>query len=146
TVYTIQNPALTRNICRHVFASDVAFNHADGKITQLSADSNNQASQNQLPYAEEWKRESKNPGQNHGNCERAKCAFPGFIGTDFAPQRMATEDFSESEGRDVAQRRRAYKVTDKAVSVARVGEKSEATGHPADVNVSDDRGRHTAHF
>jgi len=40
------------------------------------------------------------------HCERTKMRLPGFIGTDFAPQRMATEDFSESEGRDVAQRRR----------------------------------------
>jgi len=84
---------VTGNSRGDVFGSDVAFNHADGKITQLSADSNNQASQNQLPHAEEWKRESKNPGQNHGNCDATKCAFPGLLGADFAPQRMATEDF-----------------------------------------------------
>src|SRR5215469_14729364 len=43
TVDPIQNPAMTGNSCSHVFGSDVALNHANRKITQLSANSNDQA-------------------------------------------------------------------------------------------------------
>src|SRR5262249_32086940 len=70
----------------------------------------------------------------------------GLVGTDFAPQRMATEDFSESEGRDVAERRRENNVTNKAVGIGRVGEKSEMTEHPADVNEADNSERHPLQF
>src|SRR6476619_1526525 len=105
TVDPIQNSAVTGNSCSHVFGSDVALNHANRKIAQLSANSNDQAGQNKLPRAKEWKRESKKPGQNHSDAQRSERAFPCLIRTDLAAQRMAAANFSESKGRDVSQSR-----------------------------------------
>src|SRR4030095_9965968 len=102
TVDPIQNSAVTGNSCSHVFGSDVALNHANRKIAQLPANSNDQAGQNLLPRAKEWKRKAKKPGQNHSDAQRTKRAFPGLVRTDFAPQRMAAKNFPESKGRNVS--------------------------------------------
>src|ERR1700730_6737342 len=117
TVDPIQNPAVTGNRRGHVFSPDVAFDPAHGKIAQLSADSNNQPGQNQLPRPEKWKRKSQEPRQNHRNPEGAERALPGFVRTDFAPQRMSSEYFSERKRRDVTQRSCKNNVTKKTVSI-----------------------------
>src|SRR5512132_4255449 len=134
TVDPIQNSAVTGYSCSHVFGSDVALNHANRKIAQLPANSNDQAGQNKLPHTKEWKREVKKPRQNHSDAQRSERAFPCLVRTDFAAQRMAAENFSESKCRDVSQSRRENNVANKAVSVASVSDKSEVTEHPADVN------------
>src|SRR5882724_2129325 len=143
TVDPIQNSAVTGNSCSHVFGSDVALNHANRKIAQLPANSNDQASQNKLPRAKEWKRESKKPGQNHSDAQRSERAFPCLVRADFAAQRMAAENFPESKCRDVSQPRRENDVANKAVGVASVSDKSEVTEHPADVNKTDNGERYT---
>src|SRR4029077_9065983 len=93
TVDSIQNSAVTGNSCSHVFGADLALNHANRKIAELPANSNDQAGQNQLPRAKEWKREAKKPGQNHRNAQRSERAFPGLVRTNFAAQRMAAKNF-----------------------------------------------------
>src|SRR5437879_609079 len=40
-INSIQNSAVSWNGCAHVFGSNVALDHADGKIAELSADSDN---------------------------------------------------------------------------------------------------------
>ena len=78
TVDPIENSAVTGNRCGHVFGADVALDHADGKIAELSADSDDQAGQNQLPRAEKWKRKAKQPGQNHGDAPVRRARLPRF--------------------------------------------------------------------
>ena len=51
TVDPIQNAAVTGNDRAHVLGADVALDHTDGKIAQLSADPNDQAGKNQLRRA-----------------------------------------------------------------------------------------------
>src|SRR4030095_16426131 len=67
TVDPIEDAAVAGNRRGHIFGADVAFNHADGKIAELPADSNNQSGKNQLPRAEKRKRKSQSPGKNHRN-------------------------------------------------------------------------------
>ena len=76
----------------------------------------------------------------------AERAFPGFVRTDFAAQRMPAENFPERKRGDVGQFRRENDEAKKAVGVARVGEKSEMAEHPADVDESDNRERHSLQF
>src|SRR5947207_4689711 len=59
---------------------------------------------------------------------------------------MTPEDLPESEGRDVAQRRGENNVTNKAVGIDGVGEKSEMTEHPAHANKTDNGERDSLEF
>src|SRR6516162_5132054 len=43
TVDSVQNSAVSWNSCTHVLGSDVALNHANRKIAELPANSNDQA-------------------------------------------------------------------------------------------------------
>src|ERR1700724_3524085 len=130
----------------HAFGSDVALDHADGKIAQLSADSNNQAGKDEIAHAKEWKRESQQPRESHRYAKRAKSPFPGFVRADFAAQWMASENFAERERRNVTQTGRENDEADKAVGVARVRHKSEMPEHPAHIDESDNRQRHSLQF
>src|SRR6266853_4515113 len=143
TVDPIKNSAVPGNGRGHVFGPDFAFDHANGKIAQLSADSNDQSGQNQLASAEERKRKSQEPRQNHRHSECAERALPGFVRTDFAAQWMSAENFAKGERGDVTHSRGKNNETNKSVSVARVSQKSEMPEHPADINESDDGERHS---
>src|SRR4030095_15057789 len=54
--------------------------------------------------------------------------------------------FPKRERRDGADRGRKDNEADKAIGVARIRQKSEVTKHPADINESDNRERHSLQF
>src|SRR5262249_56688675 len=54
-VDSIKDSAMARDGRSHVFRADVALDHTHGEIAELPADTNNHASQDQLPGSEERK-------------------------------------------------------------------------------------------
>src|SRR6266700_2121295 len=129
---------MPRNRRAHILGSDVSFDHADGKIAEQSTESDNQTGKNQLCPAEKWKGESQQPGQNHRNRERAKCAFPRFVRADFAAKRMPPKQSAKCKRGDVIQFRREDDVTKKSVGIRRVRQKTQMSEHPADINKTHD--------
>src|SRR5205823_7685255 len=118
----------------HVFGPDFAFDHANGKIAQLSADSNNQSGQNQFARAKERKRKSQEPRQNHRHSECAERALQGFVRTDFAAQWMSAENFAKGERGDVAHSRGKNIEKNEYVSVAIVRKKYVLLENHDDIN------------
>ncbi len=108
------------------------------EIAELSADPDDQSGQDQLPWPELGERQPQQPRQDHGDRESAECAFPGFLRTDLAAERMTAEEPAESECRHIVQLRREDHIKKVAVSIDRIRKKAEMPEHPADVDKPDD--------
>ena len=76
----------------HILDAQIAFDDADGQVSQLPADTDDQAGQDEVLDIEEGgKGQMQQPGKCHGDQESAQGSLPGLFRANVAAQRMSAE-------------------------------------------------------
>lgn len=137
-VDAVEDSSVSGDSGSHVLNSEVAFDHADGEISELSPDADDESGEDQFSRGEMRKGEMEEPGENEGDPQRSQTAFPRFFGADLTAHLMSTEEFSEGEGGDIIQFNGEEDIKEVGIGKSGIGEESEMTEHPTEIDKADD--------